>query len=223
MKRLTIFLILLLSIFSVNANTVDNTNIEYFHANSNTGQPIIYIPQISPHHTITLYYTISNTQVQTINDYTISDKLQIHIYEPENNVAKIEITNPTNDILYNQYVALPPLYGIFPGFVISADVQNTVIYQTDEILNRNAIEDINIRFPFMIPIILMALQIATFISAGKKGAYFQSTMVVVFVAGGLELIHQGLVVSAFANAYYLIPAFIFLNAMMILKEFYPKE
>jgi hypothetical protein len=223
MKRL-LFLFFVFSIFSqATANTIENTNIAYYQE-STSGAPIVHIPQISPHHTIRIYYTGDDAaQVDEVNPIDSNTILQVEYnFIPDNTHVEIAITNPTNDMVYNAYVTLTALSGFCPGYILSVDSQDSITYSSEEVLNRNAIIDINKRFPYMIPIFLMSLQIMTFVSVGR-GAYFQSAIVVVFMAGVLELLQQGLITSAFTNAYYLIPAFVFVNAMMIMKEFHPNE
>lgn len=195
---------------------------------TDTGEVTAYITKISPQTTIEVDCILSASPdaIPLISLEGVSTNPDISLqYMVEGEVIHILITNAGNELIHGVNVPLGMYNVAEEGYYISyTGINENTYYSSQQVLEKSAFQDLFRRYPFLLPIFLMAMQIISYFNfRGQRAGYWRSLIPVILVIGASELLLNGVIINSFAQTPYLAGIWLILNGMMLSIELRPQD
>jgi len=184
------------------------------------------------------YYNVPITLgANVVQNITLSPTLDPHLLQITQtplNDSVLEITQISNNV----YQVSNPTPNVVSGYIPIIDQDwdmysqgtypkitygNTQsYYSVGDLLNRNFLEDMGVRFPYIIPLLCLFSQIFIYINDSQK-SYWKSIISVALLLGVFTLLNSQMVILSLVNGWVATTALIFTNIIMIVDTFYNKK
>ena len=210
------------------ANIPANAKPPIILGTTDTGELTAYITKISPQTTIEADCILSASPdaIPLISLEGVSTNPDISLqYKVEGEVIHILITNEGNELMQGVNVPLGMYNVAEEGYYISyTGINENTYYSSQQVLEKSAFRDLFRRYPFLLPIFLMAIQVISYFNfRGQRAGYWRSLIPVILVIGASELLLNGVIINSFAQTPYLAGVWLIINGMMLSIELRPQD